>query len=97
MDMDKTATELRGKRPELLEGLEELEKAADVVRLSVMSIYEWLRVGVGCDDPMRKELCQPAPQPPLIIERVNHLSGLRQKLYETNSYLENIMSAIREI
>lgn len=88
------STKAQEKMPELLENLEELQKAAEVVRRTALEICEWLRVGAYT---MEKEPSPPEPQPPLIIQRAKVLAGLRQHLYETNSYLEQIMSAVQDI
>ena len=89
-----TASEMAEKTPELLDNIEELQKAVEVIQLTTGLICEWLRVGQGI---MAEEPPVPESQPPLIGARSKHLIGLRTSLYEANARLEEILSAVKEI
>lgn len=88
------STGAQEKMSELLGNLEELQKATEVVRCTALEICEWLRIGT---DAIGKEPPLQEPQPSLITQRTRVLAELRQHLYETHSYLMQIMSAVREI
>ena len=84
------------KMPDLLEHIEEVNKAMETIKHTTGNIYEWLRVRsdrLGCAE---EEV--PMHQPPTLIdERAQYLQAIRQNLYELNSQLEEILATVREI
>jgi hypothetical protein len=82
------------KVPDMFSTMEELEKSIEAVRSATAMIYEHLRLSRS-----EKEvgISTKEEQPPLIVERTRYLENLKSNLYHINSYLEEILTAIREI
>jgi len=85
------------KVPELLNSMEETEKAISTVRATTHAICEWLGIGQKNEALGEGSGGNPEPRPTLIGERMKQSGRFRKSLYETNSLLEEILEAIREI
>jgi len=84
----------QAKMPELLEKLEELNKAIETVRITTGHICAWLQLN---QDEKATGVNALELKPTLIGGRIKYLDNLRSNLYHINDFLEEILAAVKEI
>jgi hypothetical protein len=80
--------------PAMLSSMAELDKAIESVINTTSMIHEHLRVS-RCEEA--KSVGPPEPQPPLIGQRISFISSMAYKVRNVDSFLNDILAAVRDI